>query len=279
MHNFPLVNYAFFPDLLIINVIDFSNLFNVCILAHHFYQQTTNSKFMLLNILLFFQNTGALANEVVDAAAEIKKESFLDIILHSSPFGIAVVVTLLLMSIYSAYIIVERYLTLGKASEVDNNFMSSIRNHVKSDNMGAALALCQSVDAPMARMVQKGLQRIGKPLDDINSAIENVGNIELLKLEKNLSSLASIAGIAPMIGLLGTVVGMIISFRDMAGATQVTPQVISNGIYHALTATGFGLMVSIVALAGYNLLVARLDKVIFKMETTTMDFIDLLQEP
>ncbi len=131
----------------------------------------------------------------------------------------------------------------------------------------------------MARMVEKGLDRIGKPLDDINKAIENVGNLELLKLEKNLSTLASISGIAPMIGLLGTVIGLIISFQDMASATNITPQVLSNGIYHALTATAFGLFVSIIAMAGFNLLVTNLDKVIFKMEATAVQFMDLLQEP
>ena len=131
----------------------------------------------------------------------------------------------------------------------------------------------------MARMVEKGLDRIGKPLDDINKAIENVGNLELLKLEKNLSTLASISGIAPMIGLLGTVIGLIISFQDMASATNITPQVLSNGIYHALTATAMGLFVSIIAMAGFNLLVTNLDKVIYKMEGTAVQFMDLFQEP
>jgi biopolymer transport protein ExbB len=128
-------------------------------------------------------------------------------------------------------------------------------------------------------MVEKGLDRIGKPLDDINKAIENTGNLELLKLEKNLSTLATISGLAPMIGLLGTVIGLIISFQDMASATNITPQVLSNGIYHALTATAFGLFVSIIAMSGYNLLVSTLDKVIFKMENTAVQFMDLLQEP
>ncbi|MDO8972136.1 MAG: MotA/TolQ/ExbB proton channel family protein, partial [Saprospiraceae bacterium] len=107
----------------------------------------------------------------------------------------------------------------------------------------------------------------------------NVGNLELLKLEKNLSTLASISGLAPMIGLLGTVIGLIISFQDMASATNITPQVLSNGIYHALTATAGGLLVSIIAMAGFNLLVTNLDKVIFKMEYTAVQFMDLLQEP
>lgn len=208
-----------------------------------------------------------------------ESKSLFDIILGSSTSGLIVITVLLLLSIIAVYIIIERYSTLTRAGQVDHNFMNSIRASVESGNLQAAKALCQSVDAPMARMVEKGLDRIGKPLDDINKAIENVGNLELLKLEKNLSTLASISGLAPMIGLLGTVIGLIISFQDMASATNITPQVLSNGIYHALTATAMGLFVSIIAMAGFNLLVTNLDKVIFKMENTAAQFMDLLQEP
>lgn len=208
-----------------------------------------------------------------------KPESLFEIIIGSSVSGLVVITVLFVLSIVAVYIIFERYFTLKRAGQVDQNFMNSIRASVESGNLQAAKALCQSVDAPMARMVEKGLDRIGKPLDDINKSIENVGNLELLKLEKNLSTLASISGIAPMIGLLGTVIGLIISFQDMASATNITPQVLSTGIYHALTATAFGLFVSIIAMAGYNVLVNNLDKVIFKMENTAMQFMDLLQEP
>jgi biopolymer transport protein ExbB len=213
------------------------------------------------------------------AAVPGESKSLLDIIFSSSPSGLMVMGILFFLSIVAVYIIVERYFTLTRAGQVDHNFMNSIRASVESGNLQAAKALCQSVDAPMARMVEKGLDRIGKPLDDINKAIENVGNLELLKLEKNLSTLASISGLAPMIGLLGTVIGLIISFQDMASATNITPQVLSNGIYHALTATAAGLFVSIIAMAGFNLLVTNLDKVIFKMENTAVQFMDLLQEP
>lgn len=234
---------------------------------------------MMLNAFLssfFFlqMTTGAPAAE-----ATKKPESLFEIIIGSSLSGLVVITILFVLSIVAVYIIFERYFTLKRAGQVDQNFMNSIRASVESGNLQAAKALCQSVDAPMARMVEKGLDRIGKPLDDINKSIENVGNLELLKLEKNLSTLASISGIAPMIGLLGTVIGLIISFQDMASATNITPQVLSTGIYHALTATAFGLFVSIIAMAGYNVLVTSLDKVIFKMENTAMQFMDLLQEP
>jgi len=234
--------------------------------------------FMTLNAFLsffFLQTTATKLSEVKPA----ETKSLFDIITGSSISGQAVIGILSLLSIYAMYIIIERYFTLTRAGQVDQNFMNSIRNSVENGNLQAAKALCQSVDAPMARMVEKGLDRIGKPLDDINRAIENVGNLELLKLEKNLSTLASISGIAPMIGLLGTVIGLIISFQDMTNAETVTPKVLSNGIYHALTATAFGLFVSIIAMAGYNLLVSNLDKVIFKMENTAVQFMDLLQEP
>ncbi len=221
----------------------------------------------------------ATPRTTVPAPVVEESQSLIDIILGSSPSGLAVIGILTVLSIVAVYIIVERYTTLTRAGQVDHNFMNSIRASVESGNLQAAKALCQSVDAPMARMVEKGLDRIGKPLDDINKSIENVGNLELLKLEKNLSTLASISGIAPMIGLLGTVIGLIISFQDMTTAETVTPKVLSSGIYHALTATAFGLFVSIIAMAGYNLLVSTLDKVIFKMENTAVQFMDLLQEP
>ncbi len=234
---------------------------------------------MSLNVLLasFFFLQVAPKEGAVAVAAESK--SLLDIILGSSTSGLVVIAILFALSIVAVYISFERYFTITRAGQVDTNFMNSIRASVESGNLQAAKALCQSVDAPMARMVEKGLDRIGKPLEDISKSIENVGNLELLKLEKNLSTLASISGIAPMIGLLGTVIGLIISFQDMASATNITPQVLSNGIYHALTATAFGLIVSIIAMAGYNVLVSNLDKVIFKMENTAMQFMDLLQEP
>jgi biopolymer transport protein ExbB len=237
---------------------------------------------MTLNAFLtsfFFLQTSPGSKTTTPTPAAVESESLFDIILSSSPLGQFILGLLLVLSIVAIYIIVERYSKLTRAGQVDHNFMNSIRASVESGNLQSAKALCQSVDAPMARMVEKGLDRIGKPLDDINKAIENVGNLELLKLEKNLSTLASISGIAPMIGLLGTVVGLIISFQDMAGAETVTPKVLSSGIYHALTATAFGLLVSIIAMAGYNLLVSTLDKVIFKMENTAVQFMDLLQEP
>ena len=206
-------------------------------------------------------------------------QSLLNIVVEGGPMGIAIVSILLFLSVIAIYIFVERFLTIKKAGRIDENFMNNIRANVGAGNIRAAQALCQTTDTPVARMVEKGLMRIGKPLRDIDTAIENVGNLEIFKLEKNLSSLASIAGAAPMIGFFGTVTGMILAFYKMATEQNVTPDVLAGGIYQALITTAFGLFIGIFAFVGYNVLVANIEKVVFQMERTTVEFMDLLQEP
>jgi len=211
--------------------------------------------------------------------AEVGREGLIDLIVKGGPIGIVIVLILLILSVIALYIFIERYLTIGRASKIDQNFINNIRNSVQSGNIEGAKNLCRNNDSPVARMVEKGLLRIGKPLDDIDAAIENVGNLEIFKLEKNLSSLASIAGAAPMLGFFGTVTGMIIAFYKMATEQNVTPDVLAGGIYQALITTAFGLAIGITAFVGYNLLVAKVDKVVYNMEQTTVEFMDLLQEP
>lgn len=223
-------------------------------------------------VLLLFQTDS-------EPESAVESQSFMDIILSGGPLGILIVLTLVVLSIIAVYIFVERYLTIKKAARIDENFMNNIRANVGSGNIQGAKALCQSTDSPVARMVEKGIQRIGKPLRDIDAAIENVGNLEIFKLEKNLSTLASIAGAAPMIGFFGTVTGMILAFYKMATEQNVTPDVLAGGIYQALITTAFGLFIGILAFVGYNVLVANVEKVVFKMERTTVEFMDLLQEP
>jgi biopolymer transport protein ExbB len=196
-------------------------------------------------------------------------QSLLNIVVEGGPMGITIVSILLVLSVIAIYIFVERLLTIKKAGRIDENFMNNIRANVGAGNIRAAQALCQTTDTPVARMVEKGLMRIGKPLRDIDTAIENVGNLEIFKLEKNLSSLASIAGAAPMI----------LAFYKMATAGDVTPDVLAGGIYQALITTAFGLAIGIFAFVGYNVLVSNVDKVVFQMERTTVEFMDLLQEP
>ena len=160
---------------------------------------------MLQQTLLLFQEAEGLERSV-------GTQSLFDIITKGGPLGILIVVVLLVLSVIALYIFVERYLTIKRAGRIDESFMNNIRANVQSGNIPGAKALCQTTDSPVARMVEKGLQRIGKPLRDIDAAIENVGNLEIFKLEKNLSTLASIAGAAPMIGFFGTVTGMILAF-------------------------------------------------------------------
>jgi len=230
--------------------------------------------FMLQNVLLLFQDATAEGLE-----REFSAQSLVDIILSSGAMGILIVTILLALSVAGVYIFVERYRAIKRAGQIDDNFMNNIRVNVQSGNIQGARALCNTTDSPIARMVEKGLQRIGKPLRDIDAAIENVGNLEVFKLEKNLSTLASISGSAPMIGFLGTVTGMIQAFFKMATESSVSPSILAGGIYQALITTAFGLFVGILALVGYNLLVANMEKVVFKMERSTMEFMDLLQEP
>lgn len=206
-------------------------------------------------------------------------QSMFSILWQSGLLGIAILFVLFLLSIYALYIFIERYMTIQRAAKVDEKFMQEIRRYVQNSEFQAAVRLCQTNDSPVARMVEKGLLRIGKPLRDINTAIENTGNLELFRLEKNLSRLATIAGAAPMIGFFGTVTGMIIAFYEMATQENVTPDLLAGGIYQALLTTAFGLFIGILAFVGYNILVSYIDKVVFKMEASSLEFMDLLQEP
>jgi len=210
---------------------------------------------------------------------EVGTQSFLDLIFQGGFLSIAIVGILAFLSFIAVYIFLERYWTIKKAGRIDQGFMNNIRANVQAGNIHGAKALCQTTDSPVARMIEKGLMRIGKPLRDIDTAIENVGNLEVFRLEKNLSTLASIAGAAPMIGFFGTVTGMILAFREMATQQNVTPDVLAGGIYQALITTAFGLMVGIISFIGFNYLVASVQKVVFKMEALSMEFIDLLEQP
>ena len=215
----------------------------------------------------------------VDMEGEVGTQSFLDLIFQGGFLSIAIVGILAFLSFIAVYIFLERYWTIKKAGRIDQGFMNNIRANVQAGNIHGAKALCQTTDSPVARMIEKGLMRIGKPLRDIDTAIENVGNLEVFRLEKNLSTLASIAGAAPMIGFFGTVTGMILAFREMATQQNVTPDVLAGGIYQALITTAAGLLIGILAFVGYNVLVANVEKVVFQMERTTVEFMDLLQEP
>ncbi|MEE9373818.1 MAG: MotA/TolQ/ExbB proton channel family protein [Saprospiraceae bacterium] len=214
-----------------------------------------------------------------DVPEETVSQSLLDLITQGGPIGSIIVAILLILSVLAVSIFIERFLTIKSAGKIDQNFMNNIKASVAAGNIQGAIALCKNKPSPIARMVEKGLMRIGKPLKDIDAAIENVGNLEIFQLENRLSTLASIAGAAPMIGFFGTVTGMILAFYKMASEQNVTPDVLAGGIYQALITTAFGLLVGIFAFIGYNLLVARVGKVVYNMEKTTVEFMDLLQDP
>lgn len=240
----------------------------------------------MLDMLLFFQGGNAASQAAQNAAKTATtattptttEPSVLELLSHSW-LGMGVMICLLGMSVAAVAIFVSRYMTIKKATEVDENFLNNIRAHVQNGNIGAARALCQSTDAPVARMVEKGLLRIGKPLDDIEHAIENVGRLEIFKLEKNTNVLSIIAGVAPMLGFLGTIAGMITTFKDLSYAESLSISSISGGIYIKMFTSAAGLIVGIFAYVAYNILNSMIDRVVNNMETTTFNFIDLLQEP
>lgn len=189
-------------------------------------------------------------------------------------------IPLVVLSFIAVYIFVERYMTIKKARKEDSQFMNLIKDFVASGNIHSAQDLCNKTDHPLARMMAKGVMRIGRPLKDIETAVENVGKIEVGKLEKNMGTLATIAGAAPMIGFLGTVTGMIRAFYNMSKAgNNIDPGLLSGGIYEAMITTAAGLVVGIIAFIGYNFLVSMIDKVVHNLEARSVEFLDLLQEP
>lgn len=189
-------------------------------------------------------------------------------------------IILVLLSILAIYIFGQKWWMIRKAGQIDKYFMEDIRDYIHEGKINAAVELCQKYDSPMARLVEKGIERIGRPLPEIQSAMENVGNVEVARLEKGLAALATISGGAPMIGFLGTVTGMIRAFFNMSQAgNNVDITLLSGGIYEAMVTTVGGLFVGIIAYFGYNYLTSQISNLVFKMENTTNGFIDLLHEP
>lgn len=184
------------------------------------------------------------------------------------------------LSIIAFYIFFERYFIIGRAARLDKNFMNNIRTYIYEGKLESAVALCDTNNSPFGRMIGKGLSRLGKPLNDINAAIENIGKLEVSKLEKNVAGLATIAGAAPMLGFLGTVIGMIRAFYDMSMAgNNINIELLSRGIYQAMITTVGGLVVGIIAYIFYNILVSRIQTVVYKLENTASEFMDVLHEP
>jgi biopolymer transport protein ExbB len=191
-----------------------------------------------------------------------------------------IMIPLLLLLVVAIYIFIERLILINQSSREPSNFMNTIRDFIHNGRLDSAKALCANTDSPIARMIGKGISRIGKPLNDINAAIENVGKFEVSKLERRLAWLSTTAGAAPMIGFLGTVTGMIRVFFAMASAgNNIEVAMLSGGMYEAMVTTVAGLIVGIIAYIGYNYLVARIEKMVFILEARATEFMDLLNEP
>jgi len=224
---------------------------------------------------MFAQNT-----KEVDPEATENTLSIIDLLLSGGTGGVTIIAILFVLLFVAVYIYFERVFAIKAASKYDESFMHQIKDNVSSGKIEAAKILCAQTNNPVSRLTEKGISRIGNPLEDINTAIQNAGRLEVYKLEKNVSILATVAGAAPMIGFLGTVIGMILAFHNLASSSGSADMgSLAEGIYTAMTTTVAGLVVGIVAYIGYNHLVVRTDKVVHQMEATAVDFLDLLNEP
>ncbi len=231
---------------------------------------------MLPLLLLTVDTVGSAAT--TDPEITVEKIRVFDLVFD--PGSLWIMIPLLIMLGIAVYIFTERMLTINKAAKEERNFMNNIRDFIKNGKIESAYALCKGNDTPLARMIEKGISRIGKPLNDITAAIENTGKLEIQLLEKRVSVLATISGAAPMIGFLGTVVGMVIAFHEMASnPNNLDVSSLSGGIYTAMITTVGGLIVGIVAYVCYNIVVARISSVVHVLEAKTTEFMDLLHEP
>ncbi len=232
----------------------------------------------MINLLI--QDASDAALEGLEPIVEEKTLSLMDLLMNGGMAGQIIIALLFVLLFVAMYIYFERLFAIKSASKIDGNFMSQIRDNVGTGNIEAAKILCAQQNSPVSRLTQKGISRIGSPLEDINTAIENAGRLEVYKLEKNVSLLATIAGAAPMIGFLGTVIGMVLAFHQLATSSgQAEMGSLAEGIYTAMTTTVAGLIVGIIAYMGYNHLVVRTDKVVHQMEANAVDFLDMLNEP
>ena len=209
-------------------------------------------------------------------AANAPQEESLWLLLEK---GGLIMYPLYLLLTVAIFVFFERLLAIRKASRIDENFMSMIRDNIVTGNISAAKTLTKNTNNPVARIIDKGLQRIGKPIDAIEKSMENVGKLEMYKMEKNLNILSLIAGIAPMFGFLGTIIGMIQLFYSISSSGQFTLTAIAGGIYVKMITSGSGLIIGLLAYIGHNVLTAQIDKTANKMEVASGEFIDVLQEP
>jgi biopolymer transport protein ExbB len=209
------------------------------------------------------------------AAIPTKEIRFGDLVIQ----GGWVMVPIGILAVLGLVIFFERYFTIRKASKNESNLMIQVRESIHSGNLQSAIAICRNSNTPLGRMLQKGLLRIGRPIKEIEGAIENIGKLEVSKLEKNIGILGIVAGIAPMFGFLGTIFGVIKIFYNISQTDNISMGAISGGLYEKMVTSAAGLSVGIVAYVGYHILNMMVDKVILNLETDAIEFIDLLEEP
>ncbi|PWI31701.1 biopolymer transporter ExbB [Flavobacteriaceae bacterium LYZ1037] len=219
--------------------------------------------------------------ELLNEGESLEKTlSIIELITSGGTAGMVIITILFVLLIVATYIYFERLFAIKAASKMDANFMNQIKDHVTNGKIDSAQVLCAQQNSPVSRLIGKGITRIGKPLEDINTAIENAGRLEIYELEKNVSVLATISGAAPMIGFLGTVIGMILSIFEIANSGgQIDIKLLADGLYTAMTTTVGGLIVGIVGYIAYNHLVVKTDKVVYQMEANSLEFLDHLNEP
>ncbi len=239
---------------------------------------------MLLQVLTTTADTLTQAANAVSQAAEnipvtppVQQQSltFFDLLIK----GGGIMIPIALLSLLAIYIFFERFFAIKKANRQDKNFMNSIRDFIHHGNIEAALALCRNTDTPIARMVEKGIKRVGKPIPEIESAIESVGKVEIAKMEKNVGILGTVAAIAPMFGFLGTIFGVIKIFYNIALADNISIGLIAGGLYEKMITSASGLLIGIVAFVFHHILIMMIDRSVSKMEVQAIEFIDMIQEP
>ena len=230
--------------------------------------------------LVLQQDSATNPDALSEVVSEEKTLSIINLIMDGGLGGQIIVGLLFILLLIALYIYFERFLAIKQAAQIDKNYMNQIRDNILNGNLEAAKILSQKNNSPVSSLIEKGISRIGKPLEDINTAIENAGKLEIYKLEKNVSVLATIAGAAPMIGFLGTVIGMIIAIHEIANSGgQIDIKLLSDGLYTAMTTTVAGLIVGIISYVAYNHLIVRTNKVVYHMEAHSIEFLDLLNEP
>jgi biopolymer transport protein ExbB len=221
---------------------------------------------------------GDTINRAATAQADINKDGSISLG-ELLTMGGWIMIPLLVLFLVTVFVFFERFMAIRRASRIDSNFMNIIRDHIVNGNVSAARSFAKNTNNPVARIIDKGIQRIGKPIDNIEKSMENVGKLELYNMERNLSVLSLIAGIAPMFGFLGTIIGMFQLFYNLAATGDFTIQTMANGIYTKMITSATGLIIGLLAYIAHNFLSTQVDKTANKMEASSAEFIDILQEP